>query len=466
MIKLFNPLRRVKKLRTQFLIVLIIAGILSVQAWHLIWEQQPRAWRVLKNIPGMVPDQDAFIEDLRQKAKNYYIPDSEDDTEAVEQIQSFFDSADKYTSINIYGRDDSYYRVGHVADLMYTPTWNIFSSMVFQITYIEPANSQQSYDLSENLHTIMEFANGEADVYITFFHNSRITIPYFIFSLSTAIFLFLFITLMFIRKKISHVLNLKDNILLMSGGDLSHPIPNYGADEIGILSQELDKLRLALDENMQQEAASRRANQDLITAMSHDLRTPLTILNGYLEVLKLKKMPDMQEEYLNRCLEKTDDIRQMTDRMFEYALVFEDTETVTLTKLPISWIHQCLAEHIDFLRLAGFTVKESLCESSGTFPGDETILKRVFQNLFSNILKYGDKKDAVQIQCLTEHSQIKITLTNSVKQNLSGIESNHIGLKSVEKMIALHNGSLFISREGELYIVEITLPGYSFETRS
>lgn len=453
-----NPLRRVRKLRTQFLIVLIFAGVLSVLTWRFVWNAQPQMWKIIKHIPGMLPDHDIIIDELREESIHYTVPESEDDKEAIRQIQPFFTNADKYTSINIYGKD-GYYRVGHSAEMAQNRTYQIFSNMVFQITYASYDNVYHAPDnLSENFCATMEFANGEYEVYFLFFHNSRITIPYFIFSLSVAIFLFLFITLLFIRKKIGYVLKLKDEILLMSGGDLSHPVPDFGVDEIGVLSQELDKLRIALDENMQQEAESRKANQDLITAMSHDLRTPLTILNGYLEVMRLKRNPRMQEEYLERCLNKTNDIRQMTDRMFEYALVFEKSENITLVELPVSLIHQCLTEHIDFLQLAGFTVQSSLCEPAGSIAGDETTLKRIFQNLFSNILKYGDKKDTVPVSCHVEQKTLKISLTNSIKENLAGIESNHVGLKSVKKMVELHNGTLFISDQGGSYIVEISFP--------
>ena len=99
------------------------------------------------------------------------------------------------------------------------------------------------------------------------------------------------------------VASLKDEILRMAAGNLRDSVPEMGQDEIGIIAEELDNLRTALQDTLVREKESRRANQDLITAMSHDLRTPLTILNGYLEVLRLNRNPEMHEEYLNRCLQ-------------------------------------------------------------------------------------------------------------------------------------------------------------------
>lgn len=106
------------------------------------------------------------------------------------------------------------------------------------------------------------------------------------------------------NRKMREVLALEQEILLMSTGDLTHPVPQYSKDEIGILANELNHLRISLNENIVREQESRKANQDLITALSHDLRTPLTILTGYLEVLKLGRTPEKQEDYLDRCLKK------------------------------------------------------------------------------------------------------------------------------------------------------------------
>lgn len=90
----------------------------------------------------------------------------------------------------------------------------------------------------------------------------------------------------------------------MSAGDLSTPLVSSGADEIGVLSRELDHLRLTLDQNIRQEQEAHQSNRELIAALSHDLRTPLTVLHGYLDILQLDRNPDMQNTYVTRCLQK------------------------------------------------------------------------------------------------------------------------------------------------------------------
>lgn len=300
-----------------------------------------------------------------------------------------------------------------------------------------------------------EFKNGYGNIIMTYYHRSRISYPWFLISLIFSIFVFLGIILLFVNRKMKHVVSLEEEILLMASGDLSHPVPTYGEDEIGILSRELDQLRLALSQNIRQEKESRKANQDLITALSHDLRTPLTILNGYLEVLKLKRNPAMQEEYLNRCLQKTSDIKEMTDRMFEYALVLEENEKPVLTKLSTDFTQKYLQENSDYIRLTGFSVRLTLTDSTADFLSDETMMKRIFNNLFSNILKYGDKKDPV---CVTESiydKTLKITISNTIKQEHSDAESNHIGLKNAEKMMALIGGEMQIQKEKNAFTVQL-----------
>lgn len=280
----------------------------------------------------------------------------------------------------------------------------------------------------------------------------------------------------------SSVILLKQEILQMAAGDLSTPIPQLKQDEIGILAHELDNLRIALQETIVQEQESRRANQDLISALSHDLRTPLTILNGYLEIIKLNQTPEMQAEYLNRCLDKTDEIREITNRIFEYALVYEETETPKLTSLPIHALCHHLTENADFLQLMGFSVTLNLPEelqdiiisqdvSSAettaastwkpvSFLGDEALLKRIFNNLFSNIIKYGAKKEPVIITGSINNNLFSVILLNTVNSDSNHIQSTQIGLKSVRKILEFMNGTFETELDSENFTVRLELPIY------
>ena len=445
------------KIRTKLTFLILITGIISYSLFQFLWYNRWTAYELVNSSFHFAPPygNEYLFDELLKEAVKYDIPKSEEDTEAIEKLQPFFDLTDRYTSIYIYGLD-GYFRAGKYASAMDDSTFRTVFDLGYRITGGEGEGTREF---------TLEFKNGSALVMVYFYHSSMFLYPYAIFCSITSVLLFLSVILFFISKKMKQIFQIKNGILQMASGDLKTALPQYSKDEIGILASELDKLRVTLDETLQQEQESRQANQDLITAMSHDLRTPLTILNGYLEVLKLKKSPDMQEEYLNRCLQKTKDIKDMTDRMFEYALIFEETETPNLEPLDFSFFHECLIENFDFIHLAGFAYEvESIPTSfqdAPCFTGDATMIKRIFNNLFSNILKYGDKSEPVRI-CLTYNAQeLKIVLKNRIKKEHSDIESNHIGLRSVEKMMVLLNGRMHYSEKEHEFAVQLTFSGDS-----
>ena len=114
----------------------------------------------------------------------------------------------------------------------------------------------------------------------------------------------------------------------------------------------------------------------------------------------------------------------MTNRIFEYALVYEEAETPDLHPLPAYSLCRHLTENAEFLQLMGFSVTLNLPDNitaahahqdldslnntditdSTSFLGDETLLKRIFNNLFSNVIKYGEKKEPVAIHYFIKYS--------------------------------------------------------------
>lgn len=445
------------KIRTKLSVLLVLTGILCIVQFWFLWYNRWNVWSLCSVcFPELTVDHDQLADRLDLEAAKLDLPESEDDKEAIEKLEPLFALLDDYTSMHIYGIEDGLYRAGSMPGFVEKS-----NPFYFFFNYGYAATGGDGED---QWPICVQFKNASANVYLTFYHRTRISYPWFLFSIISSILTFLVIILFFVNRKMKHIIFLKNEILCMASGNLTHPVPVYGEDEIGILSRELDYLRLTLDENIRQEQQSRQANQDLITALSHDLRTPLTILNGYLEVLRLKRNPDMQEEYLSRCLQKTAEIKEMTDRMFEYALVFEGDETPDMGKLPIAFVQSSLQENSDYICLVGFDTHISFPDASAWIMGDETMLKRIFNNLFSNILKYGDKKAPVTITGAHCPNTLKIEIANNIKQEHAQIESSHIGLKSVEKMLRLMGGEIKVLEENSNFTVQLLFPLLSPDT--
>ncbi len=448
MIKKMKTQAKGWKIHTQLMVLILLTGMASVLLFEVLWLNKWSIYEQVQELPGFrdKSQDEEFWEKLRTEAAKYNLPSSEDDKDGIKKIQPFLKQGDKYTGIYIYSLKEGTYLAGRIPNIWKNAAFSTFFDMGYQLTGGE---GEETYEFP------MKFKNGYATVIVWFYHRVRFIYPYCIFALTVSLGLFFGVILFFIKKKMNMVASLKDEILRMAAGNLRDSVPEMGQDEIGIIAEELDNLRTALQDTIVREKESRRANQDLITAMSHDLRTPLTILNGYLEVLRLDRNPEMHEEYLNRCLQKISDIREMTDRMFEYALVFEEGEEPKVKEIPIGFFRDCINEHGDFIRLTGFQTEIEYTNVQRSIIGDKGMIKRIFSNLFSNILKYGDKAVPVQIQgCFTKTTYV-LTMSNGIKQQNSGVESNHIGLLSVEKMMQQLGGGSAFSEENGVFSVRL-----------
>lgn len=440
-----------RRIRTKIITLLFAMAFISILLFNFLWKHQLDVANLLERT-GIVTwfDSGAFVKEAREAAINYSVPESEEDMAGREAFEPFLDLlVDEYTGVSVYGLDDGLYRYGRTPDILRHFT---FGSVL--------ANSQTILG-EQNGSIPVEFANGTYDLVYYSYSRSRFSYPYIVCSIILCIGVFLAGILAFVGRLMKRVCIVKDSIICMAEGNLDTPVPICGSDEIGIVSRELDTLRETLRENIRKESESREANQDLITAMSHDLRTPLTVLNGYLEVLKLRRgEPDMEEQYIARCMEKAADIKTLTDRMFEYALVYEKEETAELKQLPVSLLTDCLRENCDFIRIAGFTVNyDIVCRAEYmeeySITADELMLKRIFSNLFSNILKYGDKSESVTADIYTDQGKIKVTLANGIREDAKDKESNRIGLRSASRMMELQGGKLYTFADTNRYTVQL-----------
>ena len=228
------------------------------------------------------------------------------------------------------------------------------------------------------------------------------------------------------------------------------------------LAQNVNTMRETIVERTRNEQTALQANSDLITAMSHDIRNPLTSLIGYLDLLEMQQaqLPEDLRRYVLASRDKAYQLKDLTGEMFRYFLVFSRGEQETHPEPYDAQIlcAQLLGECAEELRSRGFDVNLLLLGTPCTVTTDAQMLKRVTDNLLSNIEKYADPAARLTILAEREGERLHVCFANRARRELARVESNHIGLRTCAAILKLLGGEFVTHRDGDAFTAEFTLP--------
>lgn len=305
----------------------------------------------------------------------------------------------------------------------------------------------------------LEFSDGEAYLIVSSFIGITFIIRYVIIVLILSILLFIFLIMSFIHQKMKYILSIEEEMEYKKTGDFHHTIPYKGNDEITDLARQLNHLRDALYDNMIKEEEARTANYELVTAMSHDLRTPLTSLLGYLDILSMKiyKSDEARDEYIEKSKRKAEQIKELSDKLFNHFLVYSKDEELQLHLISNGEFMQIFNFYHEDLKEHKFEVLTKIENKEWKMMGDEAVLQRIFDNIFSNIMKYAER-GIVTITLQFEQNNMILRITNRKKKSASLEKGTQIGLKSVGKLMKGLNGSFQYEQNDEEFIVELAFP--------
>lgn len=279
-----------------------------------------------------------------------------------------------------------------------------------------------------------------------------------------AVITFLLMLVRYIRIVIERIKRFESDITIVSEIDMNYEIISEGADEIANLSKQVETMRRTMLDHIKSEQEAREANTELITSISHDIRTPLTVIMGYIEMMKDHSNGDeAMENYILATESTALRLKQLSDEMFKYSLLFGDTDKILKLEEydAITLFDQLLSEHILLMRERGYDIRlfevGKTIEDGSVVKTDPQNLMRIVDNIFSNMSKYADKDHTIMINKGMVGSNLVIEFKNKISENIDGAESNGIGLKTCLRLGSLVAKKFEYEKDDDFFICRLIM---------
>lgn len=257
-------------------------------------------------------------------------------------------------------------------------------------------------------------------------------------------------------------------------GDFDYRLTGKQEDEVGRLYDNYEQMRLQLKENAEEKLQNEKKSKELVSNISHDLKTPITSIKGYVEGIMdgVADTPEKMDKYIKTIYNKANDMDKLINELTTYS-------GIDSNKIPYHFHVLNIADYFqDCVEEVGLDLEQkdiqlnytNLAPADTCIVADPEQLKKVINNIISNSVKYmGHDKGIIDIRILDEGESVKIEIedngkgitskdigniferfyrTDSSRNSLQG--GSGIGLSIVKKIIEDHGGYVWAtSKEGE-----------------
>ena len=254
-------------------------------------------------------------------------------------------------------------------------------------------------------------------------------------------------------------------------GKLNCNIEEKGRGHLRELAHDINNIRDGLRKSIESEMKSENMKTELITNVSHDLKTPLTSIINYIDLLKRENIEsETAKDYINILDKKSQRLKVLIDDLFEASKATSGAMELNITKIDIvQLLKQSLGENDERFKNSNLSVKLDIPDTKIFINGDGQRLYRVFENLISNIVKYSLSNTRVYIQMYVDDENKVIIImrnisayeldfcaneiTNRFKRGDSSrsTEGSGLGLAIAKSIVELHGGKFNIEVDGDLF---------------
>ena len=297
------------------------------------------------------------------------------------------------------------------------------------------------------------------------------------------ILLFSLVFLLLQRKMARDIETIAHAVKQISEGDLSTRLELEGEGELTDLAENLNRMEEDIQELIDKERTSEQSKTDLITNVAHDLRTPLTSILGYLELLRKnqKLSPEMQQKYLDIAYNKSVRLQKLIEELFGFTKLSYGKINMNVAKVDIvELLAQLLEESYPNFEKNGLSYDFVSNRKSQIIEADGDLLARLFDNLIGNAIKYGKEGKRVRVHLRADREIVTIKIVNygyvipanelplifdrfyrtdHSRTNASGPGGTGLGLAIVKNITDMHHGTVSVSSDlsGTVFTVRLKI---------
>ena len=259
----------------------------------------------------------------------------------------------------------------------------------------------------------------------------------------------------------------------IASGHFDHRIPFKLSGQMQRVVESVNSLVDSTINAMEEERRIERSKDELVTNVSHDIRTPLTSIIGYLGLIENKQYNNDEEllQYTHTAFLKANQMKSLVDDLFEYAKVRQAGVTLNIVPLDIgAMLEQVAASYELEANKKGMAIHVDVPAEPLVIEADGEKLARVFNNLVSNALKYGAGGKNIYLKAmLVSEKELKVTIANDGEQipqkSLEQVfdrfyraESSRsretggsgLGLAIAQGIVERHHGYIYVTSDAEL----------------
>ena len=297
-------------------------------------------------------------------------------------------------------------------------------------------------------------------------------------TISAGIVLFITYFLLLTKKFITYIDQMIDGINQISLGNFGNRIEISNEDEFAMLAGKLNQMADDIRAIMENERRSEYAKQELITSVAHDLRTPLTSIIGYLDLVSSKELSqETQTKYIKIAYSKSKRLEKLIEDLFTYTKFNFGEVKAEFTEVDIvKLLNQLVDEFYPSFKENKLEYEFSSSVVSAVIMADGNLLARAFANLISNAIKYGSNGSRIILHLMKNDSGIVVTVTNfgviipnedleRIFQRFYRVESSRssetggsgLGLAIAHSIVEMHGGTICAKSDAEATVFTVEL---------